>query len=122
VIAENYGVTDDGARLWVNGQLVVNRWQNQAATTASGTISLVAGQKYDLLMEYYENTSTASARLSWSSLHQAQEVIRTSQLYPSDGLVQPILTAELSNRTNLVLNWRITSPFNGDRVTGRGLQ
>lgn len=97
--------TDDGARLWVNGQLVVNRWQNQAATTASGSIPLAAGQKYDLLMEYYDNTSFASARLSWSSLHQAQGVIPMSQLYPSAGLVRPALTAALSNRTNLVLNW-----------------
>jgi hypothetical protein len=96
--------TDDGSRLWVNGQLLVNRWVNGAATTASGTIQLVAGQKYDILMEYYENTSTASAQLSWSSVHQPPQVIGTTQLYPSIGLVTPVLSATLSG-ANPVINW-----------------
>jgi hypothetical protein len=96
--------SDDGARLWVNGQLLVNLWQNQSATTGSGTIALQAGQKYDILMEYYENTSTASARLLWSSVHQAFGVIPMTQLYPSTGLVNPTLTASVINHT-VVLNW-----------------
>jgi hypothetical protein len=99
-----YTTSDDGSRLWVNGQLLVNQWVNQAAATASGTIALQAGQKYDILMEYYENTSVASAQLSWSSLHQARQVIQTTQLYPGTGLVLPTLTANIVN-LNLVLNW-----------------
>jgi hypothetical protein len=89
----------------VNGQLLVNQWVNQAAATASGTIALQAGQKYDILIEYYENTSVASAQLSWSSVHQARQVIPMTQLYPGTGLVNPTLTANIVNRTNLVLNW-----------------
>jgi len=100
-----YTTSDDGARLWVNGRLLVNSWQNQAATTASGTIALQAGQKYDILMEYYENTAAASVQLSWSSIHQALGVIPMTQLYPSIGLVSPSLTANIINRTNLSLNW-----------------
>jgi hypothetical protein len=100
-----YTTTDDGSRLWVNGQLLVNQWVNQAAATASGTIALQAGQKYDILIEYYENTSVASAQLSWSSVHQARQVIPMTQLYPGTGLVNPTLTANIVNRTNLVLNW-----------------
>ncbi len=96
--------SDDGARLWVNGQLLVNLWQNQAATTGSGTIALQAGQKYDILLEYFENTSVASVHLGWSSTHQAPGVIPMTQLYPSAGLVSPKLTASLNNRT-LILNW-----------------
>jgi hypothetical protein len=96
--------TDDGARLWVNGQLLVNQWQNQAATTVNGTIQLVAGQKYDILMEYYENTSVASAQLSWSSVHQPAQVIGMTQLYPTAGLVQPVLSAATFG-TTLVVNW-----------------
>ena len=97
--------TDDGARLWVNHQMLVNRWINQAATTGSGTIQLAANQKYDIVMEYYENTSVASAQLSWSSVHQAQQVIPMTQLYPDADLVRPRLSTTLNNGTNLVLNW-----------------
>ena len=96
--------TDDGSRLWVNGQLLVDQWQNQAATTVSGTIQLVAGQKYDILMEYYENTSTASAQLSWWSIHQPSQPIGTTQLYPTTGLVHPVLSAAVVGN-NLVVNW-----------------
>jgi hypothetical protein len=100
-----YTTSDDGARLWVSGQLLVNLWQNQSATTGSGAITLQAGQKYDILMEYFENTSTASAHLSWSSIHQARGVIPMTQLYPGAGLVNPTLTATIVNRSNLILNW-----------------
>jgi hypothetical protein len=100
-----YTTSDDGSRLWVNGQLVVNQWQNQAATTASGKIVLQAGQNYDILMEYFENTSVASVQLSWSSIHQPPQVIPMTQLYPSTGLVNPRLTATVNNQTSIVLNW-----------------
>src|SRR5262245_31753977 len=59
-----YTSTDDGVRLWVNGNLVINKWQNQAQTEfASVGISLVAGQKYDIKLEYFENTGLAAAKL-----------------------------------------------------------
>jgi hypothetical protein len=99
-----YTTTDDGSRLWVNGQLLVDQWRNQAAATASGSIQLVAGQKYDILMEYYENTSVASAQLSWSSIHQPPQPIGTTQLYPATGLVQPVLSAVVAGN-NLFINW-----------------
>ncbi len=98
--------TDDGVRVWVNGQLVVNRWQNQGATTASGTIALAANQKYDLVMEYYQWTGADVAQLSWSSSKQAPQIIPMSQLYPSPGgLIQPKLAASLSQGANVVVTW-----------------
>jgi hypothetical protein len=99
-----YTRSDDGSRLWVNSKLLANQWQNQAATTAGGTITLQAGQTYDILVEYFENTSTASIQLGWSSIHQAPGVIPMTQLYPGAGLVNPRLTASIINR-NLVINW-----------------
>src|SRR3989344_5810243 len=58
-----YTMTDDGVRLWVNGQLLVDKWVNQTpAAEWSGGIALVAGQSYDITMEYYENTQQAVAQ------------------------------------------------------------
>ena len=40
-------VSDDGIRLWVNGQLVINNWTDHAPTTnTSAAISLTAGVRY----------------------------------------------------------------------------
>ena len=41
-----YTATDDGARLWINGTLVIDHWQTQATTEyASAPINLTAGDK-----------------------------------------------------------------------------
>lgn len=78
-----YTRTDDGARLWVNNQLLIDKWVNQAATEWSGSIGMSASQTYAIRMEYFENTGVASARLSWSSPSTAKAVIAQSQLYPT---------------------------------------
>jgi PA14 domain len=78
-----YTSSDDGVRLWVNGQKLVDNWTNHGVTENSGVISLVAGQKYDLKLEYYDATGGATARLSWSSSCEPKAAVPTSQLYPA---------------------------------------
>ncbi|MFZ4766652.1 MAG: PA14 domain-containing protein, partial [Roseimicrobium sp.] len=73
--------TDDGARLWVNGQLLVDKWLGQAATEHSGSIELLAGNFYDLEMQYYDGAFGASAKLRWSSPSQAKQIIPALRLY-----------------------------------------
>jgi mono/diheme cytochrome c family protein len=59
-------ISDDGVRLWVNGVQVINNWSDHAATTnTSGTINLVAGQRYAIRLEYYERSGQAVMRLRW---------------------------------------------------------
>jgi hypothetical protein len=48
-----------------------------------GTITLTAGQRYDITLEFYENGGGAMAKLLWSSPSQAKEIIPQSQLYPA---------------------------------------
>ncbi|MBC1281364.1 hypothetical protein GNF10_36955, partial [Nostoc sp. UCD121] len=73
--------SDDGVRLWVNGQQIINKFVNQSPTENTGSIALVAGQKYDIKLEYFENTVTAVSKLAWSSATQTKEIIPQSQLY-----------------------------------------
>jgi hypothetical protein len=76
-----YTNTDDGVLLYVNGVLLVDKWIDQGPTEWSGTISLQAGQKYSIWVEYYEKTGEATAKLSWSSASQAKEIVPASRLY-----------------------------------------
>jgi hypothetical protein len=78
-----YTQSDDGVRLWVNGKLLIDNWTDHAATQNSGTITLTAGQKYSIKMEYYENSGGAVAKLSWSSPSQAKQVIPKARLFPA---------------------------------------
>ncbi|MCB9453324.1 MAG: PD40 domain-containing protein [Anaerolineaceae bacterium] len=77
-----YTRSNDGVRLWVNDQLLVDNWTDHSVTENSGTISLTAGQLYNIRMEYYEKTSDAVAQLSWLSASQPKEIIPQSQLFP----------------------------------------
>ena len=87
-------VSDDGIRLWVNGAALVTNWTNHGATTNSGTITLVAGRRYDIKMEYYDATGNAVAKLLWSSARQTREVIPAIQLsLPTNGTVAAQLPA-----------------------------
>lgn len=95
-----YTVSDDGVRLWVNGQLLINNWTNHSATENSGSISLTAGQKVDLKMEFFENGGDAVAKLLWSSPSVAKQTIPQSQLYPS-GVVAPPPPSSLVGRWKL---------------------
>ncbi|MFW9258936.1 Calx-beta domain-containing protein, partial [Nostoc sp. CALU 546] len=92
-----YTTTDDGVRLWVNGQQIINKFVDQSATEHSGAIALVAGQKYDIKLEYYDKTYDAVSRLSWSSTSQAKEIIPQSQLYSPE--LQTTITLGSSSTT-----------------------
>ncbi len=75
-------VSDDGIRLWINGQQVINNWTDHASTTnTSAAITLTAGVKYSLTLEYYEKGGSAVARLQWSYTGQSLQVIPASRLF-----------------------------------------
>jgi len=57
-------VTDDGSRLWVDNQLKIDAWWDQAPTTYTVDVDLTAGA-HTLKYEYYEHTGGATAQLSW---------------------------------------------------------
>jgi hypothetical protein len=80
-----YTVSDDGVRLWVNGQLLIDNWTDHGSTENSASITLTAGQKYDLKLEYYEATGGAVARLLWSSSCETKQTVPSLQLYPASG-------------------------------------
>jgi len=89
---------DRAARLWVNGELIINNWAPTAATgTFEGTIELVAGRRYPIVLEHYENTGDAKAYLRWKSLHRALEIIPQSRLFSatSAAVARPHITSPL---------------------------
>jgi hypothetical protein len=70
-----YTDSDDGVRLWVNGQLLIDNWTDHNATRNSGSLVLSASQPYDIRMEYYERTGGATARLLWSDTVSTNVVV-----------------------------------------------
>ena len=92
--------SDDGVRLWVNNQLIIDNWTDHGATDNSGVINLTAGNFYDIKMEFYENGGLAVAKLLWSYPGQAQQII------PSNNLSANISFTNFAADQSKLIFWR----------------
>ncbi len=82
-------LSNDGARLWVDGRLVVDEWHDQSDTEHSGTIALEAGKRYPFRMEMYEQGGTATARLFWTPSGGQREIVPEDRFTQPDGNTPP---------------------------------
>lgn len=87
-------LNSDGVRLYVNGIPVINDYTNHdTAWNDSASISLTAGQKVELQLEYYENTGSAVAKLKWTGPTFAGRngaIVAKEWLYDGTGLVDRV--------------------------------
>jgi hypothetical protein len=68
--------SDDGVRVWLDGELIIDSWVDQSATWSEGQpIELTAGERHILEMAYYENGGDAVARLHWASPTQPRRAV-----------------------------------------------
>lgn len=102
---------DDGVKLWVNNQLIVNRWPGGGVTDSQGAITLQAGVLYDIALEYYEATGSAEAHLSWYSQSQPKQIIPTSRLYPDSSATNPGAAAPPAITSPLTAVGFVGQPF-----------
>lgn len=98
-----YFSSDNNRRVWINNQLIIDKWVS-GTSTYSGTIVLTAGQKYDIKVEYLENTGGANCKLEWASALQAREVVPQSQLYNEVAAIDVATTSEINISPNPVVN------------------
>jgi parallel beta-helix repeat protein len=77
-----YTFTDDGARLWVNGRQIVDRWVDQGPTEAAGSIELHAHTYYPVVMEYYEQGGGAAAMLFWQPPDEPKALVPFGSVVP----------------------------------------
>ena len=72
---------DDGQRLWVGGTLLVDDWNAHAPTVKSGTNTLAANTRYDIVMEYFNNTVGGAAQLFWTPPGDSSVIIPSANLF-----------------------------------------
>ncbi len=70
-----------GARLWIDGQLLIDRWRQNAPVLPDPRTPLDATRWHAIQIEVLSLSETGAARLSWSSRHQPVEIVPTDCLY-----------------------------------------
>ena len=98
--------SDDGIRVYVNGQRIIDNWTVHSVQTNVAEIDLAAGT-YPVVVEYFENTGLAVAKVWWEQISggsapppppapggvTATPVTSWLNLRGGPGLNYPILTA-----------------------------
>jgi len=93
-----YSISDDNARLWVDGNLLVDNWDsdNAWAIEDEGSIYLEAGWA-SIRMEFFDEAGDAIAQLKWESSTIPRQIIspavlsipvRATVLNPSNGATE----------------------------------
>ena len=62
---------DDGFRVFVDGQKVIDDWRDQGVLTRRALIDLKKGHDYTIVMEYYQKDGDAEAALSLDTFNPA---------------------------------------------------
>ncbi|MDF2455193.1 MAG: type sorting protein, partial [Cytophagaceae bacterium] len=91
--------SDNGRRLWINGQLIVDKWIDDWQTEYTGNITLIAGQKYDIKLEHFENNGGAACKMEWSSPSQPKQVV--PQIRLSSNPLPSVSISSPSNNTTV---------------------
>jgi hypothetical protein len=74
-------MADDGARVWIDGQLVIDAWGPHDATTSAASAVLTAGQSHQLRIEYLQLEYNALMKLQWRSV-RAGSALRIAWVPP----------------------------------------
>ena len=100
-------ISDDGARLYVNGNQIINDANYQGPNPVSATVSLAAGQTYDIALDYFQGGGGATIQLLYSYIGQPQTIIPAAQLYSypaGTAPTAPVLAAQPAYKA-VILHW-----------------
>jgi hypothetical protein len=107
--AGTYTVTaraDDGIRLWLDGDPLIDAWHDQGPTTYTATRTISAGD-HTIKVEYFEDAGGAVAQVTWSQ----------SSGPASSPATPGGVSANPTSPTNIHVSWSDTSGETGYRIT-----
>ena len=67
--------TDEGVRLWIGGQLVINELSNRTPRTFTGTVPLQRGERYNVRLESVHRAGQGNLKVVWLSKNKSESVL-----------------------------------------------
>lgn len=83
LFSEKYLLTlrcDSGARVFIDDKLVIDAWTIDRTSTHQGAVTLDAGRRHALRVEYRQPKSGMLVKLDWASANQQPEAIPVERL------------------------------------------
>jgi RHS repeat-associated protein len=88
-------LSDDGVRIWIDDQLVVNGWVDQSPTKVTGSYTnTTAGTIHRIRVDYFNNAASGVLQLNWARPGQVEENIPAQYVHPRYGLTTSSTTTE----------------------------
>ena len=78
--------SDDGVRLWVDGELKIDEW-NARSSIDFCFVELKSGHYHTFVLEYHDTVDDAWLKLEWESISQEKEVIPATSMFHFEDVV-----------------------------------
>lgn len=101
--------TDDGVRLWIDGQAVIDQWHDQNPKSWTADVELTEGNHW-LRMDHFQHGGNAQAQLSWTLVTGSAEIWR-AEFFDNPSVTGTLVFSR--DDTNLNFNWGTDSPGKG---------
>ncbi len=113
-------LNDDGSRVWVDNQLLINDWQvHPWAQPQYAQLHLEAGRRYSIKIELFQAWYAASVKLLWQLPGETQsQYVPTDRLYPSSVPTPPTTPPTGGGLTMLAPTYDCTSGAISFRTSG----
>ncbi|MBN2009484.1 glycoside hydrolase family 2 protein [candidate division KSB1 bacterium] len=109
--------SDDGSRLWVDGERLIDNWGSHPVTEKTGDIQLEAQKTVNLKIEYNEYTQGASIKFGWTYLPQADnpiELVANTRIVSAAGKLiaddQKTITLQNGKQAHITHSFDINKP------------
>lgn len=66
-------IVDDGIRVWIDGEIIINQWQLNDFGVFNGEKELIANQEYDIKVEYFNALNEGEIKLQWAIKKSKEE-------------------------------------------------
>lgn len=107
--------SDDGIRVWLDGNLIIDEWHEHSETTYNAKAKLTAGT-HTIQVAYFEATGEAIAKLHWVKGSAGipgggSNAIWQAEYFSNHTLTPP--AAQTRTETSINYDWGLSSPFSG---------
>lgn len=112
---------DDGVKLYIDHVMVADSWDEDGSLEKKSFVPLNANVFHDIMLEYKEETGSASIRLEWSSNSIEKQVIPVDQLYFSTHISgSPFTTVIVPGAADYPFSTFIDSPSSDRSISIAG--